>query len=168
MLPRHLLTAGLIAAAVGACQPSAPAALSDADKAAIRSAVDAAVKIGNTAPLDAAAYVKAYYASDAVLMPPNEKTASGTDAIVAWFKALPPVSNLKLTIVEAEGAGDAAYVRGTYVFTVTPSGAAAVTDSGKYLEVWKKQADGSWRAVRDAFNSDIPLPAPPPMPAKKK
>ena len=37
-------------------------------------------------------------------------------------------------------------------------------DRGKYLEVWKKQADGKWKVVADMFNSDLPL-APP---AEKK
>jgi ketosteroid isomerase-like protein len=28
------------------------------------------------------------------------------------------------------------------------------TDKGKYLTVYEKQADGSWKAVADTFNSD--------------
>ena len=33
-----------------------------------------------------------------------------------------------------------------------------VTDKGKYVTVYKKQADGSWKAVADILNSDMPLP----------
>jgi hypothetical protein len=29
-------------------------------------------------------------------------------------------------------------------------------DKGKYLTVWKKQADGSWKVLFDMFNSDLP------------
>jgi len=30
------------------------------------------------------------------------------------------------------------------------------TEKGKYLTVWKKQADGSWKVIEDMFNSDLP------------
>jgi ketosteroid isomerase-like protein len=33
-----------------------------------------------------------------------------------------------------------------------------MTDKGKYLEVWKKQADGTWKCVVDMFNTDLPAP----------
>jgi len=31
-----------------------------------------------------------------------------------------------------------------------------VVDNGKYLTVWKKQADGSWKVLFDMFNTDMP------------
>ena len=31
-------------------------------------------------------------------------------------------------------------------------------DEGSYLEIWKRQADGSWRVAMDVFNSDLPAP----------
>ena len=40
-----------------------------------------------------------------------------------------------------------------------------VADRGKFVEVWKKQADGKWKVVADIFNSD--LPAAPPGEGKK-
>ena len=42
-------------------------------------------------------------------------------------------------------------------------------DRGKWLTIYSKQADGSWRIVRDVFNFDLPLPAleKPAEPAKK-
>ena len=53
--------------------------------------------------------------------------------------------------------------------TVTLPGAAPIEDRGKYLTIWRKQADGSWKVQRGTFNSDLPLPAPgkPAAPAKK-
>ena len=36
---------------------------------------------------------------------------------------------------------------------------AIINDTGKILEVWKKQPDGQWKCIVDAYNSDIPLPA---------
>jgi hypothetical protein len=30
-----------------------------------------------------------------------------------------------------------------------------ITDQGKDMAVWKKQSDGTWKMVADAFNSDL-------------
>jgi len=55
-------------------------------------------------------------------------------------------------------SGDLGYSSGTYKFTFKdPSGRPAI-DNGKYLTVWKKQADGSWKVLFDTFNSDMPPP----------
>jgi ketosteroid isomerase-like protein len=62
---------------------------------------------------------------------------------------------------ETVGAGDLAYVRGRYTMTMAPPGGPVMADSGKYLEIWRKQG-GSWKVTRDMFNSDVPLPMPAP------
>ena len=36
-------------------------------------------------------------------------------------------------------------------------------DHGKYVEIFKKQADGTWKVVADIWNSDLPV-----APAEKK
>jgi ketosteroid isomerase-like protein len=40
-----------------------------------------------------------------------------------------------------------------------PSG-KPINDRGKYLAVWKKQPDGTWKCVMDIWNSDLPASAP--------
>lgn len=47
-------------------------------------------------------------------------------------------------------------------------GGVTASDSCKYLEIRRRQADGRWLIPRDIGNSDIPLPAPPPPAAGKK
>ena len=42
-----------------------------------------------------------------------------------------------------------------------------VNDTGKYVCVWKKQADGSWKAEVDTWNSDLPVVAAAPVGKKK-
>jgi len=37
-----------------------------------------------------------------------------------------------------------------------PKGVASA-DHGKFVEVWRKQADGKWKCAVDIFNSDIPV-----------
>jgi len=32
-------------------------------------------------------------------------------------------------------------------------------DRGKYLEIFRKQTDGTWKCIRDIWNSDLPASA---------
>jgi ketosteroid isomerase-like protein len=36
-----------------------------------------------------------------------------------------------------------------------------IAERGKYVEIWREQADGGWKCIVDIFNSDLPE-APPP------
>ena len=151
-------------AVLTACQPAPPAGLSDADKAAIDST--ARVFVRHALANDFAALTRDYYSDDAMVLPPNAPAVTGHGAIEAMFKTFPPITAFELRTEEVEGTADLAYVRGRYTMTMSPPGAPAIADSGKYLEIWRKQADGSWKSVRDMFSSDIPLPAPPPAPTQ--
>jgi ketosteroid isomerase-like protein len=53
-------------------------------------------------------------------------------------------------------SGDLAVETGTYAMTIIPKNGTSVADKGKYIHVWKKSIDGSWRVVRYAPTSDIP------------
>lgn len=150
----------LVAALGAACAPAAPApaGLSDADRAALAANADAAAAAANSG--DKAAWV-AMYADDAVMLAPNSEPVNGKAAIAEVINGFPPLSGVKFTQVSVDGVGDAAWVQGTYEMTMTPPGAAPISDRGKYLEVWRKQADGSWKIVRDIYNTSVPLPATP-------
>lgn len=137
------------------CQPSGPAALTDADKAAIEASSQAWLDAALAADWSGLA---ATYAEDAVFMPPNQPTIEGRDNIQAWFESLPPVSAMEFATVKIDGAGDLSFKHGTYTMTMTPEGADPVNDSGKFIEIRRKQTDGSWLITRDIFNSDVPLP----------
>ncbi len=141
-----------------ACQPAAQeaAGLSEEDAAAIRSSTEPfvdAIRAGDWAG------VAALYTEDAVYMPPNEPAFEGRAAIEAWLGAFPPLPDFSLAVVETDGRGDLAFVRGTYAWTIMPEGAPEpIQDTGKYIEIWRKQPDGSWLIAVDIFNSDMPLP----------
>jgi uncharacterized protein (TIGR02246 family) len=96
--------------------------------------------------------------ADAVFMPPNGTRQEGRDAVMAWVSEFPEMTSLAVTPTEIQGRGDLAFVRGTYSFTVVPPGMEPVSDRGNYMEIWQKQADGSWLILRDIWNSDQPLP----------
>lgn len=109
---------------------------------------------------DLAAYL-AFVDSTASIQQPNGPTVTGTAAIrtlVEGFYALPNLSGTwQPTSVEASRSGDLAYSSGTYEMSYNDSSGKVVTDKGKYVEIWRKQADGSWKMVVESFNSDVPV-----------
>ena len=137
----------------------APDSLSDADKTAIKKVTEEALALANAPTKDWAAYVDTYYAPGAAVLPPNSATIKGQEAIISFFAAFPPLSNLKFEQIEVDGAGGLAYVWGTYSFDMLPPGTESpINDSGKFIEIWRKQENGSWRVTLDIFNSDLSLP----------
>lgn len=102
-----------------------------------------------------------YYSDDAMVMLPNIPTLTGKESIRAFWNSMLDQSfsgGWKTTKVEV--SGDLAYVTGNYEFNDNDGGGKPITDKGKYVEVWKKQADGSWKCVADMFSSDMPVPVP--------
>jgi ketosteroid isomerase-like protein len=73
--------------------------------------------------------------------------------------AWPEGTSLTWTPVKADMAasGDLGYTYGNYVFKSKDKEGKPVTAYGKYMSVWKKQKDGSWKVVVDMGNSS---PAP--------
>jgi ketosteroid isomerase-like protein len=60
---------------------------------------------------------------------------------------------------EVEVAGDWAYIRAHWTWTLTPkSGGEAVIDTGNSIWILSRQPDGSWKIARGIYNSDIPIP----------
>jgi len=107
-----------------------------------------------------------YYASDAVVLPPNKPVATTAAAVrAAWKADLDAMvsGGWKATHVQVAKSGDMAWVTGTYDWVAKDESGKTVTDKGKYLEVFTKQADGSWKCIADAWNSDLPA-----EPADKK
>ena len=107
---------------------------------------------------DAAALVTAFYAEDAVLMPPNHPIVGGHANIRAFLQGLMDggFQRIKLVAKEIKAEGGIAYSRGAYTLTMTGPGNAAVDDVGKYIVVYHRRPDGAWRATADIFNSDGP------------
>ena len=153
----YSLLAVLMPFAILGCGSSAPTGLTDADREAIRKRADAVVSIANASTKDWDAYVRTDYTEDAVVLPPNSPALQGWDAIKSYILTEGTVSDFRVEMLEIEGRGDLAYVRGTYSMTVTRPGASGpIKDTGKYIEIWRKQSDASWKVIRDIFSSDLP------------
>jgi len=52
---------------------------------------------------------------------------------------------------DAEVHGDVATLR-----RILHAGFTIAYDSGKILEVWRKQPDGGWKCAADTWSSDLP------------
>ncbi|HJU73885.1 MAG TPA: DUF4440 domain-containing protein [Gemmatimonadaceae bacterium] len=114
--------------------------------------------------------VMAFYADDAVSYSPNAQPLQGKAAITEynkqWFASIEPDS----IAARRDGllaGGDIAVETGWYYFSGKMFGQAAA-DSGRYLNVWQRQADGSWKIVRDMANSSAPVPGAPPASSAKQ
>lgn len=130
------------------------AELSDADRRAIESVDAAAARAGVAGDFDAFA---ALYTEDAVLLPPNAPAVRGRAAIRDFWASVPTITAFDIDVEEIVGRGDLAYVQGTYVLELTPPGAAEpIRDEGKFIEIRRRQPDGSWPLARDIYNSDLP------------
>jgi ketosteroid isomerase-like protein len=152
---------------VAGCNSAPPPVDTAAAVQAVKDADAAQMKAAQT--LDASGTVS-YYTDDATVMPPNEPAVTDrASAQKAWAVMLVPGTKISWspTKVESAASGDVVYDQGTYTGTVPGPDGKWVDDKGKYLSVWKKQADGSWKTVEDIWNSDLPAVAAAPVKGKK-
>jgi len=136
---------------------AAPAGLSAQDEAAVR-AVDA--EWARAASAGDGNAIAALYATDATVLPPMEPLRQGEAAKKYWVDFTNSFSGpIELATTAVEGRGDLAYGVGKYRMSVTPKKAGAKplpVEEGKYLEVFKKQADGSWKIIYDMWSANAP------------
>ena len=141
------LTIGFTAAVIS------PAADSNVEHA-VRDADEQWSKVAGTKDVDKTV---AYYADDALVLPPNApmvtSKAGVRDLWKGFFDSLTGIS-WKATHVQAAKSGEMALLIGTYELTMKDG----TKDKGKYCELWKKQSDGKWKVETDMFSSDLPAP----------
>ena len=147
----------LIGVPAAAQQKAAPA-----DVAAVRAAIEGVNAQWAAAAMrgDAAA-IAAQYTEDAIIMGPGAPAATGRAVIQAGVAEMPAILEPRLTVAEVEVLGTTAIERGTFHMKFAMPGQAPLTDDGKYIVVWKRGSDGTWRRHREIFNSDLPAPRAP-------
>lgn len=94
---------------------------------------------------------RTYLADDAVLFRPRAVNAQ------QWLRDAPETTGLlswEPAVAHVSAAGDLGYTTGPWEYRREPDGAALST--GNYFTVWKKQGDGSWKAVIDHGISNPP------------
>jgi ketosteroid isomerase-like protein len=106
-----------------------------------------------------------FFADDAVYLPTFEPRVEGKKAIMESFRPLFDDHTIKLTWIplraEVAASGELGWTTGSYELTRLDEQGVPHVRRGKYVTIWRRQADGSWRAVLDGGNPDSP-PAPAP------
>lgn len=111
-----------------------------------------------------AAFFDGIMADDVVIMAPNMPAVVSRAACAGFMREFLQQFDLRITYVSAEicVSGDLAFDRGSYSQRLTPkSGGKPVQESGKYLWVYSRARDGSWRVARVIWNASEQLPVGP-------
>jgi len=120
----------------------------------------------------------AFYAADAVVRLPNDTLTGGKEGLrsaVRRLLGLPHVSVAWRPLkVEVVPSGDQALLLDSFELRFTDLSGIPATNRGRRLEIWRKQADGTWKCIVDAWNLDeviappaaaLPTAAPPTAPS---
>ncbi len=147
--------ATLLVLVISGCAPQVDTA---AEQAAIRDLTD--VQWLNAEQAKDVDTVLSFFADDASSFPPNASIVTGKEAIRARlseeYSGPRFAISWQTTKVEVSRSGDLAYSHGTYEVTVNDPEGNPVTDKGKWVTVWEKQPDATWKVVADIWNSDGP------------
>ena len=101
------------------------------------------------------AALAAFYTEDAVVLPPNSQMIRGRKAIEEFWKGAVGmgVRSIQLNTIDVQSSGDLAYEIGNATMQIQPQGGSASRETVKYVVVWKRQPDNSWKLAADIWNS---------------
>jgi uncharacterized protein (TIGR02246 family) len=144
------------AAVFTSCQAPATVDSRDADMRAIKDDLTqwqkdfAAKDVGKLA---------SHYSDDVLVVNPGSQAMKGRAAGEAAYKEFVADPAFSLTFevsrVEVAKSGDLAYAQGPYKMTLTnPATKKPFEDKGTYVEIYRKQADGSWKSAVDMGTSE--------------
>jgi uncharacterized protein (TIGR02246 family) len=138
--------------------PPAPPDTRAADEQTIRDSETQWVKDFAAKDMDK---IIGHYADDGSVLMAGIPILTGKDSIRGVLKDVVADAafglELKTVKVEVSKGADLAYSQGMYSFTSSdPKTKKPVVEKGKYVEVDKKQADGSWKVIEDMTNPDAP------------
>lgn len=113
-----------------------------------------------------------HYADDGFLFTTGVPAADGSTAIRQVYAnaSTDPAFNVQFSSDKIDVSGDLAYSRGKFTERYTDKKTGKVmSGSGSYITVYKKQDDGSWKAVEDfpALDPDSIKAVPPEKPATR-
>ena len=127
------------------------ARLSDDDRTALQQSVADMVRFSLAGDWEALA---SYYTDDVTMMPPNADLDIGREALVAGYTGV-TISEFSAKLVYADGCGDVAYGRGQTSFTFSVAdNPESVSESVKWVVIWRKQVDGRWLIELDIHNAN--------------
>jgi ketosteroid isomerase-like protein len=88
----------------------------------------------------------------------NEPLIQGRQTIRAHLESGPVGAVLVWTPLQADvsRSRDLGYTFGTYELRIPGTNGPPTVRHGKYVSIWKRQADGSWKIVVDTGNPNPP------------
>ena len=97
------------------------------------------------------------YTEDAMFLPPNSKAATGKDSIKKVFLSFLSQGKVNFSTMTNNLLirKDLAVEQGNYNLSVITKGKKPYKDEGKYIIVWKKIDNSSWKIFYDMYNSDL-------------
>jgi ketosteroid isomerase-like protein len=98
-----------------------------------------------------------FYADDAVAYPPGAAVASNRADIRKVWEGITDKNyaiSWEAKHATIAAGGDLGFTSGTFKEAITGADGKVTHSTGKFLCVWKKQKDGSWKAVHDMWNYD--------------
>jgi len=108
--------------------------------------------------------MEGFYDEDAVYMPAFNPTIEGREKILDTYRPYYDSTTMKLAWTperaEVSRSRDMGWTIGTYVFTRQDDKGNTIVRTGRYVTIWKKQRDGSWKAVLDSGSPDEHTPPP--------
>ncbi len=123
----------------------------------VRDSIEATIKtlLDSLSGGDAAG-VAAHYTDDAALLPPEAARIDGREGIQGYWQALidAGIGDVEMTTQEVDNFGDVANEVGIISATAPSEDGGRVQMAGKYVAVWKRGGDGTWRLHRDIWNFD--------------
>ena len=100
------------------------------------------------------------WADDSTRMEPNSPAITGIEQVRAHFKVPFEQFNYGTDVYgdsEVQVSGDLAFYRGNYTLALTPKDGGPTTHfDGKWLDILKRQADGSWMVYIDSVSDNAP------------
>jgi ketosteroid isomerase-like protein len=102
--------------------------------------------------------VAVYFADDALVLPPGAPLTQGHGQIRDLFRKIIDVAAGELTLQTRclHVARDLGCGVGAYTLAIRQPGKTFICDTGKYMLVYRRQADSSWKVAIDMFSSDGP------------
>ncbi|MFC2086341.1 YybH family protein [Bacteroidota bacterium] len=128
----------------------------EADKAAVKETLNQYRLAANTGDLDL--FISAW-CDDAIRMESGFPAIVGKEEIRSHFKMI-GFDHFNINIefygeIQVEVSGDLAFTRADYILSLTPKeGGSTSRFDGKVVDIYKRQADGSWKIYIDSPNSN--------------
>lgn len=131
----------------------------DADVAAIRALIAEWVRLYNAE--DFQNVMSVFYAKNAIVMSPNAPARRTKEAILRMYQkdAELNIEHVDTSVAEdVRVSGNTAVAWGMDTGTTTPrSGGAPVPYSLKWLMVFERQSDGTWKCLYEMWNDNNPI-----------